>query len=110
MFKTRNDRLTIASGDSATLQVSVLAEDGTAYALTDGESINFIVRKTKDSDSLITKTISTLTSGVGTVALAISDTANMAAGFYVYGFALVGTDKKDSFEPVGDFIVIKGVA
>lgn len=105
----RNSRIYTAKGNNCKFDVTVTDESGTAYVLADGESLVFAVKKkADDTTAVITKTISSLTSGTATIELSTTDTA-IDGGFYVYGFAITGTDKKDSFVPVGDFIVMAGV-
>ena len=109
MQYVRNNRIYTVKGNNCKFDVTVTDESGTAYVLADGESLIFAVKKkADDTTAVITKTVSSLASGTATIELSTTDTA-IESGFYVYGFAITGTDKKDSFVPVGDFIVMVGV-
>jgi len=102
----KNGRIYCPIGDADTIAFELIGIDGTAYTLSDGEILTFEVKKTKDSEALLTKQVTALTDGVAQIDLTNTDTAALTAGFYLYGFR---SSLNNTLVIAGDFIVVKGV-
>lgn len=84
------------------------------YLLQDGTTLYFTLRKTKESQILLQKSVTEFEDGWGIITLETSDTENLEEGTYVYDLVGIRSDgTRDTFLPRGRdslyFVIKRGV-
>ena len=84
------------------------------YLLTDGATLYFTLRKLKDGQIVLNKSVTEFEDGIGTIVLESEDTANLDLGTYIYDLVVIRSDgTRDTLIPQGKgslyFVIKEGV-
>lgn len=86
----RTLKMSLIIGDTGTFAFNLTSDE--VFELGEGDKIVFTLKKTKDSDPIIQKTITEFEDGWVIVPLLPSDTANMEKATYIYDLKLIRAD------------------
>lgn len=105
LFRIVNNNISIIRGDSATITLTVTDSNGEAYTILPTDTVTMMVRKTPETEAVLTKTFAD-----STLSVAPADTSSLSAGNYVYDVQLVHSDGwTDTIIPVHQFIILQEV-
>ena len=91
----RGNEMTMTRGDSESITISVVNEDGTKNLLEVGDTIYFTVKKNINTDEkIMQKVITHFTNNVAIIEIEPIDTDNLDFGDYVYDVQLTKSDGK----------------
>ena len=87
----RSMKMSLIIGDTGTFAFNLTSEEGD-FKLTEGDTIVFTVKKTKDSEPILQKTITQFEDGYCVVPILPSDTSNLEKATYIYDLKLIRED------------------
>ena len=104
----------IVRRDTGVIPVRPIIKETGDYLLEDGATLNFTLRKTKDSEILLAKSVTEFEDGWGVITIDSSDTENIEEGTYIYDLVAIRSDgTRDTLLPRGRdslyFVIKKGV-
>lgn len=84
------------------------------YILVEGNTLYFTLRKLKDSEIIMEKSVTEFDDGWGVITIDSSDTENIEEGTYIYDLVVIRSDgTRDTLLPQGRdslyFVIKKGV-
>lgn len=87
----RSMKMSLIIGDTGTFAFNVTNAENN-FELGEGDKVIFTIKKTKDSEPLIEKTITEFEDGYCIVPLLPSDTSNLEKATYIYDIKLIRED------------------
>jgi len=104
----------IVRRDTGVIPVRPYIKETGDNLLEDGSTLTFTLRKTKDSEVLLTKSTTEFEDGWGVIEINSSDTENIEEGTYIYDLVAIRQDgTRDTLLPRGRdslyFVIKKGV-
>ena len=104
MLTIKGNEIHLTQGDSAYLNVEITNDDGTPYAIKEGDSLTITVKATNGT-KIFSKTVQAYES----IIIEPKDTADVGVGRYKYDIQLDTENQVYTIIPVSSFFIEEGI-
>ena len=104
MLTIKGNEIHLTQGDSAILNVEITNDDGTPYAIKEGDSLTITVKATNGT-KIFSKTVQAYES----IIIEPKDTADVGVGRYKYDIQLDTENQVYTIIPVSSFFIEEGL-